>query len=203
MYTHDPSLTNLSRDAISTRLQPFEKNHFMDKNYYEYKIKPKTESESTSTSTSTKTKTSTKQLNNVIVLADNKNYSREFLQCLGMSSGSPYLCTKHIPTKMFTFQIYGLEESDEKIFTHVKTNAGLIIITTHDIYVKLLDQIYLYCKKITWIPILIVLENCLLSVSDEINLEHKVNLSNVKYEFLSYKFNHTEYLRGTMNLKNL
>ena len=28
-----------------------------------------------------------------------------------------------MPTKMFTLQIYGLEELDEKIFTHVKNKC--------------------------------------------------------------------------------
>ncbi len=92
------------------------------------------------------------------MLADNKNYSREFLKCLGMSVGSPFLCTVHIPTKMFTFQIYGIEESDEKIFNHVKTNAGLIIITSFQEYEKLLKPISFYCENISHIPILIVLE---------------------------------------------
>lgn len=65
-----------------------------------------------------------------------------------MSTNSSYLCTQHIPTKMFTFQIYGLEESYEKIFTHVKTNAGLIIITKYEAYSKLLKQIDFYCNNI-------------------------------------------------------
>lgn len=122
-----------------------------------------------------------KQLNNVIVLADNKNYSREFLKCLGMTVGSPFLCTLHVPTKMFTFQIYGLEESDEKIFNHVKTNAGLIIITKYEEYNMLLKQIEFYCINISHIPILIVLENC---SKTKTNTTDFIIKPNVKYELL-------------------
>lgn len=75
-----------------------------------------------------------------------------------MTSGSPYLCTCHIPTKMFTFQIYGLEESDEKIFSHVKTNAGVVIIVTMENYSKLFERIKFYTLNISHIPILIVVE---------------------------------------------
>lgn len=138
-------------------------------------------------------------LNNIIVLADEKNYSREFLKCIGMSSGSPYLCTRHIPTKLFTFQIYGLEETDEKIFNHIKINAGLIIITSIVKYSKLLNIICMYCDKITHIPILIVLENC----SKNLNLTYMVDKPNVKYEFLNMNFNNFNYIQGGNGLNNI
>lgn len=162
-----------------------------------------------------------KPLNNVIVLADNKDYSREFLKCLWLSTCSPYLCTTHISTKIFTFQIYGLEESDEKIFNHVKINAGLVIITTYERYSKLNEQILKYCDKISHIPILIVLENCgeiktissryyydkNTNNSDKINLPlqlpYKINKSNVKYEFLYNEFNKFGYLQWSYILFNL
>ncbi len=188
------SSTNLSRESISTRLEPYKKNK-------EVTIKPilkkqKTELEQTNST----------PLNNVIVLADNKNYSRDFLKCLGMTTGSPWLCTTHIPTKMFTFQIYGLEESDEKIFTHVKDNAGLIIIITYEEYTKLFDRINFYCEKISHIPILIVLENSPKADSDKIILGNKVNKSNVRYELMNDKFhqNHkASYIQGSFESANM
>jgi hypothetical protein len=190
---------NLSRQSISTRLVSNDKNnkYIQNPNNFESEIKPiqkkpKIDNENKS-----------KPLNNVIVLADNKNYSREFLKCLGMSVGSPFLCTKHIPTKMFTFQIYGIEESDEKIFNHVKTNAGLIIITSLEEYEKLLKPINFYCENISHIPILIVLENCIGNQNSEPILKNKINKSNVKYEFLDKKFNHSSYLQGSLNYNKL
>ncbi len=183
--------TNLSRESVSTRLEPYKRNEKVT-------IKPILKKQKTELEEKDK-----KPLNNVIVLADNKNYSREFLKCLGMSTGSPWLCTAHVPTKMFTFQIYGLEESDEKIFTHVKDNAGLIIITTYEEYSKLFDRINFYCEKISHIPILIVLENCSKSNTNEVNLVNKVNKSNVKYELLNEKFHHTSYIQGSFGSANM
>jgi hypothetical protein len=130
-------ITNLSRESILTRLQ----DNGKDKNK---NITLKTDKE---------------KLNNVIVLADNKNYSRDFLSKLGMTSGSPYLCTIHVPTKMFTYQTYGLEESDTKIFNHVTSNAGLVIIVQKENYLRLYDRIKFYTENISHIPILIVIEN--------------------------------------------
>lgn len=131
-----------------------------------------------------------KDLNNVIVLADNKNYNRQYLSSLGMSVGSPYLCTLHIPTRLFTFQIYGLEETDEKIFNHANNNAGLIIITTLSNYPKLYERINFYAEKINTIPILIVMEynadimNLTSGQISQIEKEkhiQRINASNVKY----------------------
>ena len=197
MYSNITPLTNLSRQSVPTRLQELKKNP------NEFEIKPVIKP-----AKSSGPEEKSKPLNNVIVLADNKNYSREFLKCLGMSTGSPYLCTRHIPTKMFTFQIYGLEETDEKIFNHVKTNAGLIIIVTLESYGKLIDGIFIYCEKISHIPILIVIENCPEinndgKKSDEINLLNKINKSNVRYEFLNEKFHNFSYIHGGSGLNNL
>lgn len=161
-------------------------------------------------STDTDLDSKSKKLNNVIVLADNKNYSREFLKCIGMTSGSPFLCTRHIPTKMFTYQIYGLEESDEKIFTHVYNNAGLIIITSYYNYNKMLNRIKTYCNKISHIPILIVLEKCpnYSKFDKPNNLIKSINSielikSNVKFEFLDEKFNNFSYIQGGEGVENL
>lgn len=189
--------TNLSRESVPTRLQSYKKSKDMsfDKDIM---VKPILKKQKTELEEKEK-----KQLNNVVVLADNKNYSREFLKCLGMSTGSPWLCTRHIPTKMFTFQIYGLEESDEKIFNHVKTNAGLIIITKYEEYQRLSKQIEFYCMNISHIPILIILENCPKLDINELDLANKVNKSNVRYELLDNKFNHTNYIQAGSGLKNL
>lgn len=168
MYT-----TNLSRESIPTRLQQYDKNQQSIKNN-DNQTKPILKK---SKLTNGDEKIEKKPLNNVIVLADNKNYSRDFLKCLGMTSGSPYLCTRHIPTKMFTFQIYGLEESDEKIFSHVKTNAGLVIIVTKDNYSKLCDRINFYISNISHIPILIVIEGI-----KDLNQIDKISKANVRYE---------------------
>jgi hypothetical protein len=185
------SQTNLSRESVHTRLQPYKINQ-------EYIVKPVLKKQKTELEEKDKN-----PLNNIIVLADNKNYSREFLKCLGMSTGSPFLCTTHIPTKMFTFQIYGLEETDEKIFTHVKTNAGLIIITKYEEYNRLIKQIEFYCMNISHIPILIVLENCSKSDTNELNSVNRVIKSNVKYELLNQKFHHTSYIQGGLGFENI
>lgn len=188
--------TNLSRESISTRLEPYKRNE-------EYIIKPvlkKQKTEYDENKNQNEKEKEKKQLNNVIVLADNKNYSREFLKCLGMTVGSPFLCTLHVPTKMFTFQIYGLEESDEKIFNHVKTNAGLIIITKYEEYNMLLKQIEFYCINISHIPILIVLENC---SKTKTNTTDFIIKPNVKYELLEKNFNHSGYIQGGFGLENI
>jgi hypothetical protein len=146
-------------------------------------------------------KKKTKQLNNVIVLADNKNYSRDFLKCLGMSSGSPFLCILHIHTKMFTFQIYGLDEEDSKIFSHVKTNAGLVIIVTKDNYFKLFERIKLYVSNISHIPILIVIEN--LSNLEQVD---KISKANVRYEFgsqMGEQVSPSHYIQTGAGYKNM
>lgn len=168
MYQH---INNLSRESIPTRLVQNSK-----KSPNKFKLSDlDTRIIKKNKSINDEEK---KILPNVIVLADDKNYSRKFLTCLGMTSGSPFLCTAHIPTKMFTFQIYGLEESDEKIFSHVKENAGLVIITTNNNYNKLLERIKFYTMNISHIPILIVIE-------DIKNLDHinKTSKQNVRYEF--------------------
>lgn len=200
MYSH-PSL-NLSRQSVSTRLQHNDRNqpnskYISNPNELDTSIKPIFKKQKT------KLEEKTKPLNNVIVLADNKNYSREFLKCLGMSTGSSWLCTSHIPTKIFTFQIYGLEESDEKIFNHVKTNAGLIIITKYEEYERILKQIEFYCMNISHIPILIVLENCPKTNINELNLVKHIIKSNVKYELLNDKFYYTNYIQGGLGLENM
>lgn len=122
-----------------------------------------------------------KQLNNIIVLADNKNYNRKFLQIIGMSSGHPYLCSIHIPTKLYTFQQYGLEETDEKIYNHVLSNAGLIIICHINNYSNLFDRISSYTNSIDSIPILIVIEY---TDSNNLNI-NMINKPNVRYELFS------------------
>lgn len=143
------------------------------------------------------------KLNNVVVLADEKNYSREFLKCIGMSSGSPYLCTIHVPTKLFTYQIYGLEEMDKKIFEHVKSNSGLIIITSYQKYDKMIKVINLYCENISHLPILIVLENCPSTKTNKLNLKNLISKENVKYEYLDNKFDYSYYIQTGSGLKNI
>ena len=172
MYSHINPTTNLSRESISTRLEPYEKKSFIKSNEIDFNPILKK---------SKITLEEKKPLNNVIVLADNKNYSRDFLKSLGMTIGLPYLCTIHIPTKMFTFQIYGLEESDEKIFSHVKTNAGLVIITTAENYSKLFERIKFYTSNISHIPILIVIEGMI--KPEQIEKISKISKANVRYEF--------------------
>ena len=189
MYSHiNPNpTTNLSRDAVPTRLQPYEKKNQSKNDGFGVKPIIKTN----------QNENEKKPLNNIIVLADNKNYSRDFLKCLGMTTGSPYLCTVHIPTKMFTFQIYGLEESDEKIFSHVKTNAGLVIITSKENYSKLYERINFYTLNISHIPILIVIED----VKDLTQIE-KISKANVKYE-LGSQSNSSRYIQSGNGLNNL
>ena len=192
MYSHiNPNQsTNLSRDAIPTRLQSYDKNHQSIKTN-EVQIKPILKSNNSDEEKETKPQ------NNVIVLADNKNYSRDFLKCLGMSSGSPYLCTRHIPTKMFTFQIYGLEEPDEKILSHVKTNAGLVIIVSMDNYSKLINRINLYTSNISHIPILIVIEGI-----KDLNQINQISKTNVRYE-LSSQIHSSNYIQSGIGFNNL
>lgn len=144
----------------------------------------------------------TSKLNNVIVLADEKNYSRDFLNCLGMTSGSPYLCTIHIPTKMFTFQIYGLEEPDNKIFNHVKNNAGLLIILKKQNYFKLQEKINFYVSNISHIPILIVIEDYENNNKFENKFEHLIK-SNVRYECINKKTHSTLHLQKGNIFKHL
>lgn len=158
-------LDELSKKSISTRIFEYKTDKYKND---DHKIKYVLKKDKTK---------DIKQLNNVIVLADNKNYSRDFLKRLGMSIGSPFLCTLHIPTKMFTFQMYGIEESDEKIFSHVKTNAGLVIIVSKDNYLKLYERIEFYTNNITHIPILILIEG----ISD-LNQINKISKINVRYE---------------------
>lgn len=144
----------------------------------------------------------TSKLNNVIVLADEKNYSRDFLNCLGMSSGSPYLCTRHIPTKMFTFQIYGLEEPDDKIFNHVKNNAGLLIIVKKQNYSKLMDRINFYTLNISHIPILIVIEEHEIFNGLENKIE-QIDKSNVRYEYINNKMYSASHIQTGIEFTHL
>ena len=191
MYSHIDPTTNVSRSAISTRLQPYEKNQFSGKKIDEFEIRSILKKSPNELELEKK-----KLLNNVIVLADNKNYSRDFLKCLGMTTGSPWLCTKHIPTKLFTFQIYGLEETDEKIFTHIKTNAGLVIITTKENYSKLFERIKFYVENISHIPILIVIENL-----KNIEQIEKISKGNVRYEVDQIHSSH--YIQSGSGFSNL
>ena len=196
MYSHINPITNLSRDSISTRLQPYEKKQNKPKNDG-IGVKPKPIIKTNQN----QNENENKPLNNIIVLADNKNYSRDFLKCLGMTTGSPYLCTRHIPTKIFTFQIYGLEESDKKIFSHVKTNAGLVIITTNENYSKLYERINFYTSNISHIPILIVVED----IKDLTQIE-KISKANVRYEFgsqLGEQVSPSHYIQTGAGYKNI
>lgn len=142
-----------------------------------------------------KNESKSKQLNNVIVLADNKNYNREFLNSIGMSIGSPFLCTVHIPTRLFTFQIYGLEETDSKIQNHIGENAGLIVITTLTNYLKLANRIETLILNNKTIPILIVLEYCSDSIEltfQQINkIEQELQIDNTKNPNVKYHYNNT------------
>jgi len=144
----------------------------------------------------------TSKLNNVIVLADEKNYSRDFLNYLGMSSGSPYLCTIHIPTKMFTFQIYGLEEPDNKIFNHVMDNAGLLIIVKKHNYLKLVDRINFYTTNISQIPILIVIEDYENNFKSNYDINEIIK-PNVKYEYVNNKTSFQKHIQGGDVFENL
>ena len=125
-----------------------------------------------------------------------------------MSTGSPYLCTAHIPTKLFTYQIYGLEETDKKIFSHVKSNAGLIIIISYQNYNKMKKMIEFYTTNVKHIPILIVIENCPTHVQNEIENENDIknkmenNIQNVKYEFVDDKFVYTIH-KSAVELNNI
>lgn len=122
----------------------------------------------------------------MVVLADDKRYSRLFLKWLGENPFARYMCSTHLNNAdLFTFQIYGLEETDSKIFAHIKSNAGLVIITTKDNYPKLISIIKFYCDNISHIPILIVIENIV--NNNDFNTIELINKSNVKY--------HNAYLR--------
>ena len=144
--------------------------------------------------------------NNVIVLADNKNYNRNFLHCLGMSQSSPYLCTIHVPTKMFTFQTYGLEETDIKILNHIKENSGLVIITNIKNYPNILSRIKFYAENINFIPILVVLEyyndNKQILDITKLNLE-LISKSNLKYQLFNTLTKPSEYFKSELECQDI
>ena len=202
-----PLLSNISRQSISTRLQDSEKSYKTDQ-----QIKPILQNPLSYKKEDKEDKKDKKPMNNVIVLADNKNYDREFLKCIGVTTGSPYLCTIHVPTRFYTYQIYGLEEPDEKIFNHVNANAGLIIITTPNTYPKLFSRIKLFADKISHIPILIVIEIKGTREYDEQNkpklsdlgIGSIISKSNVKYE-ISTDLNSSQhgYRQGGIGMNNL
>lgn len=199
--------TNLSRSSIATRLEPMKKD--MSPDYMSKKIIDDKTNEISGISEIIKYDTKNK-LNNVVVLADDKNYNRKFLQYIGMSNDppSPFLCTAHIPTKLFTYQIYGLEETDKKIFYHVKSNAGLIIIISYQNYNKMKKMIEFYTQNIQHIPILIVIENCPTQARNEIEKENEMknkmenNTQNVKYEFVDDKFVYTTH-KSAVEINNI
>lgn len=122
----------------------------------------------------------------MVVLADDKKYSRLFLRWLGKNPDVRYMCSTYLNNAdLFTFQIYGLEETDSKIFEHVKSNAGLVIRTTKENYPKLFSRIKFYCNNICHIPILIVVEN--IKDNKDFDTIELISKSNVKY--------HNAYIR--------
>ena len=113
-------------------------------------------------------------------MTDNKNQSRDFYKCLGMSNilSSSMMAIR----KVYSYQIYDLEEPYKKIFVYLKMTNGLVIITTKEKYFLILEKIKYYTTNISHIPILIVVEG----ITDLSQIE-KISKSNVRYELSSKK----------------
>lgn len=141
-------------------------------------------------------------LNNVIVLIDSKNYNRIFLSSIGVTLGCVTLCSVHVPTKIFTYQIYSLNEISDKIIKHVEMNAGLIIIIDIIKYNESIKRIESY--SILSIPILIILEyhSNIIKTMLDYNIKYITN-SNIRYQMFNIFLNTNTNNFASDNLDNL
>src|SRR5208282_4620276 len=115
-----------------------------------------------------------------IVLTTNNKSS--FLNELGMSTASRFLCMHVTPTKIFDFQVFNLM-SDKKIIDYIKTKNGLIIIINYsDLNINTTNTINQIIHEICDIPIMIKIENS--NIKDVSNIEnifkHLIGKSNIK-----------------------
>jgi len=94
-----------------------------------------------------------------ILLMDNENRFNTFAKDLGMSVQNPQMCMYQKPTKLYSFQTFGLYTKNNKLSDFIKTKDGIIILVDHSKVtsntIQRIDEIVKECPDI---PILIVVD---------------------------------------------